>query len=229
MSVALSQEVRPYGSIGILYEDEDYVVFDKPPGLLVIPTPKKENNTLIHRVNEGLGQEGFRLHPCHRLDRETSGAIVFAKGKKNQQQMMELFHKRAVQKKYLAFIHGRLPRPRGELKGAIRDFEKKKFHKNLHAKFALTRYNVVQVKHHYCVVEVYPVTGRTNQIRIQFSEAGFPLVGERKYAFAKDFTLKFRRVALHASELQFLHPVNHKKIHIVSPLAADMKNFITTH
>ena len=224
-------EGPPYGSINVLYEDEAYVVFDKPPGLLVIPTPHQETNTLADLVNRAcaLRGENFRLHPCHRLDRETSGAIIFAKGKKNQQLLMELFHRRAVSKKYLAFVHGRLPKPRGEFRSAIRGFEERKFHKNPHAKLAITRYNVVQVKKRFSVVEVFPMTGRTNQIRIQFSEAGFPLVGERKYAFAKDFVLKFRRAALHASDVQFTHPLNRKKMHIVSPLPADMKNFLGTH
>ena len=214
--------------IEILYEDGCYVIFNKPAGLLVIPSPKKEKNTLVSLVNSRYAPSGdsFRLHPCHRLDRETSGVIVFAKGKKNQQLMMDLFKRRTVKKKYIAFAQGRLKMGRGELRSPVRDFDQKRFTKNPHAQWAVTRFNVIEARKYFSIIEAYPITGRTNQIRIQFSEAGFPLVGERKYAFAKDFRLKFRRIALHASEIEWVHPVSHKLIRVTSPLPADMAEFM---
>lgn len=215
--------------IKVLFEDSHFVVFDKPPGLLVIPTPKNEKHTLTELVNRDFAPAdgAYRLHPCHRLDRDTSGIIIFAKGKKNQQLMMELFHRKSIVKKYTAFVHGRLTAGQGELRSKIADFEQKKFHRHTAGKAAVTRYKVKSIKRHYTIIEVQPVTGRTNQIRIQFSEFGFPLVGERKYAFARDFALKFRRTALHAGEIGFPHPVSHKFIKIVSPLHEDMVNFMT--
>ena len=90
---------------------------------------------------------------------------------------------------------------------------------------AVTRYKIIEIRRGFTVVEVHPVTGRTNQIRIQFSEIGHPLVGERKYAFGKDFQLKFRRTALHAGSLSFKHPVFKNKIKIQSPLPEDMEQF----
>ena len=79
--------------IEILYEDDQYIVFNKPAGLLVIPTPKGEQRTLVTLVNEQFESDGhaFKLHPCHRIDRDTSGAILFAKGKQNQKLMMDQF------------------------------------------------------------------------------------------------------------------------------------------
>src|SRR3990167_6416126 len=97
-------------TIPLLYEDQYYVVFDKPPGLLVIPTPANEKRTLVNLVNLEYGDpQNCRLHPCHRLDRDTSGAIIFAKGKKNQQLMMQEFHRQRIKKKYIAFILNSLP------------------------------------------------------------------------------------------------------------------------
>ena len=215
-------------NIPVLFEDECFVAFDKPAGVLVIPSPKKEKNTLVSIVNQQYAatKDSFQLHPCHRLDRETSGVIIFAKGKKNQQAMMQLFHKHHVRKKYIAFIQGKLKSPQGEIRSEIKDFDQKKFLGHLRARLAITRYKVLQIKKKFTVVEVHPITGRTNQIRIQFSEGGFPLLGERKYAFARDFDLKFRRVALHANEVQLVHPIYHKPLTITSPLPADMQDFM---
>ena len=212
----------------ILYEDDRYVVFDKPAGLLVIPSPKKEKNTLMDLVNREAAfekKEG-RLHPCHRLDRDTSGAILFAKGKHHQQTMMDAFKQRKVQKTYIAFVHGRLKDRAGEIKSLVKDFDQRRFHRHSPAKLSITRYKVRDVKQHFSVLEISPLTGRTNQIRIQFSQIGHPLLGERKYAFGKDFALKFRRTALHAQSLQWFDPVLKKEIKVESPLPEDMKKFL---
>ena len=213
--------------IAVLYADENFMVFDKPAGILVIPAPGDTRRTLVDIVNHqyGSSQEG-KLHPCHRLDRETSGAIIFAKGKRSQQLMMDLFHRRAVVKRYVAFINGKLANRQRELRSRIRDFEQKKFQRNVAAKLSLTRYRVIEQRKGFGIVEVMPVTGRTNQIRIQFSEIGHPLVGERKYALARDYALRFRRVALHASTLEWTHPVSRKKISVTCPLPKDMEEFI---
>ena len=227
MSEGRQRHTSPSRPIKVLFEDEHYVVFDKPAGLLVIPSPK-EDNTLVHIVNSRYisPEDSFRLHPCHRLDRDTSGAIIFAKGKKKQQLMMQLFRQRAIRKKYIAFVHGKLKPQQGEMRSMIKDFHQKKFDRHSRARLAITRYRVIETRKYFSIVEASPLTGRTNQIRIQFSEAGFPLVGERKYAFARDFALRFRRVALHASTLEWLHPVMHKPIKVVSPLPEDMVEFI---
>ena len=217
--------------IPVLYEDEHFTVFDKPPGLLVIPTPRQEKKTLMSLVNEqypGSGGKG-RLHPCHRLDRGTSGAILFARGKRNQQLLMAEFKRRAVGKRYIAFVHGRLRKTKGELSGAVSGFDRRKFAPRAPALSAVTRYKVLKVKKDYTVVEVVPRTGRTNQIRIHFKQIGHPLVGEDKYAFRKDFELRFRRVALHSRELSWTHPFAKKRVTVESPLAKDMEAFIAKH
>jgi len=211
--------------IEVLYEDGQFIVFDKPAGLLVIPTPKKEKRTLVSIVNEQ-NDEAHNLHPCHRLDKETSGAIIFAKGKRHQQMMMELFKQKGVSKKYIAFVHGQLNKKSGEIKAAIRSFDQKKYHKMEIAKPALTRYEVINAGMEFSQLEVEPVTGRPNQIRIHFSQIGHPLVGDRKYAFARDYSLKFKRTALHAHRLEWINPVNHKKIQVKSVLPNDMEVFL---
>jgi len=209
----------------ILYEDDRYIAFDKPAGLLVIPSPKMEKNTLMDIVNRqsAADKKEGRFHPCHRLDRDTSGVILFAKGKNNQQTMMDAFKRHKTQKIYIAFVHGRLKDRAGEIKSFIKDFDQRRFNRHSHPKMSITRYKVLEAKKDFSVLEVSPLTGRTNQIRIQFSEIGHPLLGERKYAFGKDFVLKFRRTALHARSLKWFDPVLKKEIKVESPLPEDMK------
>ena len=214
-----------------VYEDRQYIVFNKPAGLLVIPTPKNERRTLVTIANKHFNPENqlSKLHPCHRIDRETSGVILFAKGKQHQKLMMEMFRLRQVTKTYIAFVHGKLPGQRGEFRAPVRSVQRVKYGRPKQAASAITKYKVLKIKKGFSVVEVRPVTGRTNQIRIHFSEARHPLVGDRKFAFARDYFLKFRRTALHAHSLEWAHPVTHKKIHVQSDLPKDMAEFLASN
>jgi len=206
------------------------MVFDKPAGILVIPTPAKEKWTLVSIVNGQYApkDKSWQLHPCHRLDKETSGCILFAKGKSNQQLLMQLFWDHRIKKEYIALVRGRLNRMQGTISSSVESFESHKF-KNKDKKPAITKYKVLVRKKDFSIVEVEPVTGRSNQIRIQFKQIGHPLLGERKYAFAKDFKLKFRRTALHARSLHWRDPVDRTKIDIESPMPRDMEVFIEQH
>jgi RluA family pseudouridine synthase len=212
-----------------LFEDDDFVVVDKPAGLVVIPSPKREARTLVSEINRQMRQDPQhpRVWPCHRLDRETSGAMLMAKGKKNQQRMMALFRQHAVHKTYIAFVHGRMPRGHGVFQGRVRSVDQQKHKTAAPKKPARTEYRVIRTYPRFTQVAVNLVTGRTNQIRIHFADAGVPLVGERKYAVAKHYPLKFRRVALHAFALEWLHPRTKKNIIVQSPLHHDMEAFLT--
>ena len=229
--------------IPILYEDQALVIFDKPAGVLVVPDPKGTSKPLTDIVNEQCPpNELGRLYPCHRLDRETSGAIIFARGKSNEEKMMDEFRKGIVEKKYIAFVRGKMRNMAGEIKSMIRDFHEQRYTRykkrderagratiDRSGKWAITRYKVITVKHLFSVVQVYPLTGRTNQIRIHFSEIGYPLLGERLYALGRDANIKFRRVALHASEITFKHPQTGKRMTVESELAKDMENFLNRY
>ena len=173
-------------NIPVVYEDNWLLVVNKTTGLLSVPTPKNEARTLTSILNRDAEEKGkkYRLHPCHRLDRDTCGLMIYAKGKGIQRKMMDAFRNRMVGKKYIAFVHGRLPHSEGEVSSAIE------------GRSALTKYKVLKEKRNYSVVEVIPVTGRTNQIRIHFKNLQHPLVGEDKFVFRKDFALRFKRICL---------------------------------
>lgn len=207
------------GEFGIIYEDDSILVVDKPSGMLVIPTPKNETRTLTGLLNRELDGRGIQAnaYPCHRIDRETSGIILYAKGKKAQQLMMEKFRRREIKKTYIAFAHGRLKRTSGSIDAPIE-------HKR-----SVTKYKVLEQRRGFSIVEVEPLTGRTNQIRIHFKALGHPLVGERKFAFAKDYELKFRRSALHSYRIEFVHPLTDKPLIFTSPLPDDMEKFLAAN
>jgi RluA family pseudouridine synthase len=218
----------PKIQIPVLYEDENCLAFNKPSGLLVIPTDKNEDHTLVNIVNQQYGAPGH-LYPAHRLDRDTSGVILFAKGKDCQQKLMEFFKAKQVHKTYIAFVHGRVAEPRGKIRIPIKDFHQRKFASHLPAQSALTHYEVEDYYKDFTVAKVMPITGRTNQIRIHFAKIGYPLVGEDKYAFRRDFALRFRRTALHALRLEWPQMTGSKMIKVESPLAKDMVDFLDKH
>jgi len=206
-------------NIPIIFQDEWLLVVNKPAGLLTVPTPKNESRTLTSILNQNALDKNlkYRLHPCHRLDRDTSGLLIYAKGKAVAQKMIDAFRDRLVGKKYIAFVHGKLPQLQGTINSAIE------------GKTALTKYRVIQEKSNYSVVEVSPVTGRTNQIRIHFKNIQHPLVGEDKFAYRKDFVLRFKRVCLEAKELNFKHPITGKDLKISLDLAPELKDFLFKH
>ena len=215
----------PKIQIPVLYEDENCLVFNKPSGLLVIPTDKNEDHTLVNIVNQKQAAGGH-LYPAHRLDRDTTGVILFAKGKDNQQKLMQFFKEKEVHKTYIAFVHGRVTEPRGKIRIPIKDFNQRKFAPHLPAQSALTHYEVEDYYKDFTVVKVMPITGRTNQIRIHFTKIGHPLVGEDKYAFRRDFVLRFRRTALHALRLEWPQMTGNGMIIVEAPLAKDMADFL---
>jgi 23S rRNA pseudouridine1911/1915/1917 synthase len=203
-------------NIPVVYEDNWLLVLDKPSGLLVIPAANHQSRTLNSILNDNLKERGllYRLHPCHRLDRETSGLIIYAKGKSAQQKMMLEFKSRRVRKTYVVFAQGLITRNQGEIKNPIEGLP------------ALTRYRVIERKNSFSVVQVMPLTGRTNQIRIHFKLIGHPIVGETKYAFRKDFKLRAKRLCLHAARLGFQHPFTAESISLEAKLPSDMQDFL---
>jgi 23S rRNA pseudouridine1911/1915/1917 synthase len=201
----------------IVFEDEFIVIVNKQPGVLTVPTPKNEKYTLTNLLNEEFKKRGssVKILPCHRLDRDTSGLIIYAKGRDVQDKVMEEFKKGKVKKTYIAFVQGKISRREGTIGYPIE------------GKPAITQYKVLKKDMRgFSVIELHTLTGRTNQVRLHFKMIGHPLLGERKFAFGKDYALKFRRVALHATRLLFTHPVSKKILDFTSDLPKDMEDFL---
>jgi len=191
----------------IIFEDDCIIVINKVAKLLVQPSPRNEKVTLTSLLEEKQKQKIF---PCHRLDRETTGLLIYAKTSRIQQAIMNQFRKGRVKKKYIALVKDKLKRKKGLLENYIVDREGK-----LHGEkreLAKTAYRVLRQFNNFSLLELKPLTGRTNQLRIQLAKIGNPILGERKYAFGRDFKVKFKRLALHAFYLSFIHPLSLKRV-----------------
>ena len=205
--------------IKIVFEDEWILVVNKPPGLLTIPAPAGRFKTLTEILNQDLKDNKIehRLHPCHRLDRQTSGLVIYAKGKSIQKKLMQEFKQHKVKKIYLAFVHGKLTPSQGSIKNRI------------NGQSALTQYRVLRWCSNFTLVKIKPVTGRKNQIRIHFRQINHPVVGEDKFAFRKDYKLRCKRLCLHAKSLEFSHPISKKKIFLNSDIPEELVSFLEKH
>jgi 23S rRNA pseudouridine1911/1915/1917 synthase len=215
--------------ISILYEDKTIVVLNKPSGCLSVPAEGHKTRDLWSMLNQEMAKRvnPVKVFPCHRLDKDTSGVIIFAKGKNNQQLVMNEFRRKTIYKTYIAFVQGSIKKKRGVIKGYLKGAWP--YRKDAKSKLAITKYELLQRTKDFSVLKLVPLTGRTNQIRIQFRKFGHPLVGERRFAFAREWKVKFNRVALHSLAVELMHPSLRKRLRYQAPLPADMKKFLHKH
>ncbi|MFA6281910.1 MAG: RluA family pseudouridine synthase [Candidatus Omnitrophota bacterium] len=206
----------------IIFQDEYIVILEKIAKILILPSPKKEKYTLTSLLSEKLK---IPVYPCHRLDRETTGLVIYAKNRDVERKIMDQFRDGRVKKGYLAFIRGHLKNKKGILSGYIIDKEGQKFGEK--PKKAKTLYRIIREFSNYSLIDLMPLTGRTNQLRIQLANVGNPILGERKYAFGRDFKVNAKRLALHAYFLNFAHPITGKKLLFRLDLPQDMKAFLS--
>jgi 23S rRNA pseudouridine1911/1915/1917 synthase len=214
--IFLFMETKPFE---VIFEDDYLIAVDKRSGLLVVPTPKKEKYTLNSLIDIYLKEKNEKAFACHRLDRDTSGIILYAKDKNTQGAIMGQFRNQTVGKRYLAIVQGRVIKYRGIIKGYIKP-------KGKPPKFAITKYKVLKRFKKFSLLEVEPKTGRNNQIRIHLEQIGHPIVGERKYAIAKDWPIKFKRLCLHSCLLEFRHPVSKDLVRLSRDVPKDLREFL---
>ena len=203
----------------ILYEDRDLIVIDKPAGLLTTHTRAKETNTaeewLNDYVRKGQHRSRLRVWLVHRLDRETSGLLMFAKSEAVADYFRSDWNS-LTEKTYIARVEGELADEGGVFESYLRDDERTmKVHSVADpqlGKFARTEWRRISVERGTTLVEVQLKTGRKNQIRVHFSEAGHPVVGDVKYGAKRS-----RQLCLRAVRLKFLHPHTKKWMEVSAP------------
>lgn len=202
-----------------LYEDEHLLVVDKPAGIASVPSPGVRGASLAEQVARV--RPGAR--PAHRLDLETSGAILFARSERVLEALIELFRERRVEKRYLALVRGTPRPPEGEVRLPIARADKRAV-VAARGQPALTRYRVLRQLGAASLVEARPETGRYNQVRLHLAAIGHPLLGDRKYGLGRGDPVRLRRTALHAAGLRLPHPVQRGRVvEVESPLAADLE------
>ncbi len=244
----IAAEAQPQDiPLDIVYEDTDLVVVDKPAGLVVHPAAGNPDGTLVnallhHCSRDGKGQLsgiGGVARPgiVHRIDKDTSGLLVIAKNDAAHEGLARQFKDHSIARRYLAIVSGHPAPPGGTVDTWIgrseRDRKKMAVQHEGRGKHAVTHYSTKELLAHSALVECRLETGRTHQVRVHMSHIGHPLLGDPVYGRAKGkfsdvlAKLSFRRQALHAASLGFIHPIKGEKLHFESPLPADMQELLS--
>jgi 23S rRNA pseudouridine1911/1915/1917 synthase len=194
-------------SLGLVHEDEHLVVVDKPAGLLTIATDAERARTVYRLLGDWVrARGGGRIFIVHRLDRETSGLLVFAKSLAVKRALQAQFHARTPERLYVARVEGVVREPQGTLTSSLvqdRTLRVRTARDGRRGKEAITRYRVLGRSPGATLLELALVTGRRGQIRAQLAALGHPIVGDRAYGSRRD---PLQRVCLHATRLGFVHP-----------------------
>lgn len=197
----------------IVFEDENIIAVNKPSGLLTIATEKEKERTLYHIVREYLvSKDKFaRIFILHRLDKDTSGIVVFAKNEKVKNQLQENWNEYVKLREYVAVVHGKLKDDSGRIVQKLLETKTNLVYvsKSNDGKEAITNYKVIKENENYSLVSIFIETGRKNQIRVAFQSLKHPIVGDKKYGVKGD---KETRLYLHANRLKLYHPVLKKDI-----------------
>jgi 23S rRNA pseudouridine1911/1915/1917 synthase len=218
------------GDLRILFEDESVIVLDKPPGLLAVPLERREGaDSVVDQLVVHLRPQGKRKPlVVHRIDRDTSGLVVFAKTTAAQNALRAQFKRHSVERVYRAVVYGHPQPPSGTWRDRLVWDQKALIQKETHprdpkGKDAVCRYETLEKFAKTSLIEVRLETGKRNQIRLQARLRGHTLVGEKRYVYGPDELrpIAFSRQALHAFSLEFTHPATGKSMRFEAPLPKD--------
>ncbi len=225
----LEPEAIPFG---VLYEDDDLLVIDKPAGLAVHPAPGHPGHTLVNGILAYLSvppDTGDALRPgiVHRLDKDTSGVMLVAKNRPAHASLSRQFKSREVSKVYLALVRGRLSPERGVIEAAIgrdpRNRKRMAVVADDRGRAAKTRYRVIRYAGNHSLLEIMTETGRTHQIRVHLAAIGHPVVGDATYGPKPTASsAPAPRQFLHARRLGFRLPSSGEYVEFESDLPADL-------
>ncbi len=221
----MSEREKPFV---VLFEDAHVVAVDKPAGLLAVPMTSGGGKNVADLVRRAYGG-ATPVVPVHRIDRDTSGVMLFARTPQAEERLLAAFRERAVEKRY-RLLSNHVPNPK---KGTRQSFIVDRGNTATSSprpvaggRTAITQYEVLEEFRDAAHVEAMPLTGRFNQIRLHFADLHCPLIGERKYAVASRCPFRWSRPLLHAHALTFPHPASGKRVTVTSPLPADFEEFL---
>jgi len=209
---------RPPLGMRIIHEDDDILVVDKPSGLLTMGTGMDKTRTayfiLTDYVRKGYAKSRKRIFIVHRLDREASGILVFAKNIKAKLHLQKEWDK--TEKKYLTVVHGRLKKKKGTISTYLAENKAHVVYSTPDTekgKLSYTAYKILKETNAFSLLEVDLLTGRKHQIRVHFAEIGHPIVGDRKYGKSNEGN---PHLALHAKSISFKHPSSGKLLTFIT-------------
>ena len=220
--------------LDVIYEDNDIIVINKPKGMVVHPANGNPDGTLVNAImkicKESLSGIGGEIRPgiVHRLDKDTSGAIIVAKNDKAHINLSEQLKNHEVKKTYLALVRGIIKENEATINMPIARSKKdrKKMDVDKDGKEAITHFKVLgRFKNKYTLLQINLETGRTHQIRVHLSHIGYPIIGDEVYSNGKN-EWNVKGQCLHAWKLEFLHPTTGKKISLEAEIPEYLKNII---
>lgn len=200
--------------VKILYEDDDLIVVNKTAGLLTIATGKDQQPTAYRELNSYVRRQnsGNRIFIVHRLDRDTSGVMVFAKNESTKLKLQENWKQVVEERTYIALVEGEVKQTKGTITSWLKETKTHQMYVSKSpngAKQAILHYERIQTNRQFSLLAVQLETGRKNQIRVQLAHIGHPIVGDKKY-FSKSNILG--RLGLHAKVLAFTHPTTKEQL-----------------
>lgn len=230
VKVNLSREFRVFYNrrLKLVYEDDDIIVVNKGYGLLSMGTDKIKDGTAYSILRDYLKWKDPRnkIFIVHRLDRDTSGLMVFAKSVEAKERLQHNWNNMVLSRKYLAVVEGNPDPEEGEVRSYLAEnsrFEVYSTNNPEEGQLAMTRYKTLRSRNGFSLMEVSLDTGRKNQIRVHMKDLGHPITGDRRYG-AKSSPI--HRMALHAQTLRFVHPITRKDMNFSTPIPASFAKLV---
>ena len=201
-------------AIKIVYEDHDIIVVDKPAGLLSVATESEKRATAYSMLSDHVKKQDrtHKIFIVHRLDRETSGLMVFAKNEEVKHQLQDSWDDAVTGRSYIAVVEGRVTEPEGMITSYLYEDKNFKMHslqKPGKGQKAITRFTTLKAGKTWSLLKIDLETGRKNQIRVHMQEMGHCVAGDKKYGAVGN---PLKRLGLHAQNLSFIHPVSKKEM-----------------
>ena len=218
-------EKKPRVKINIVYEDNDILVINKPNGLLTIESDHEKTDTAYKLVLEYMSQKDkhARCFQVHRLDKETSGLLLFAKTYELKELLSKNWNTLVKERGYVAVVEGKMPKKEDQIINWLKETDTHLMYnsnKNGDGLKAITNYKVVKETQKYSLLNVTIETGRKNQIRVAMADLGHPVVGDDKYGTPSD---PLKRLGLHAATLKFKHPITKEIMYFKAETPAAFK------
>ena len=215
-------------NIEVLYEDDEFLVVNKKANLLTVSTDKEKNRTLFHQVYSYVKDlnKNNKVFIVHRLDKETSGIVLFAKNEKIKELLQEKWNDLVTLRQYQAIVSGCPLKKEGEIKIYLTDNKENIVYKTNNrelGKLAITKYKTIKTNDNYSLLNIEILTGRKNKIRVSMLELDTPIVGDKKYKSKED---PCKRLMLHATKLEFIHPISKKKYKFESPVPKEFNQLM---
>lgn len=213
--------------LNILYEDDYYLIINKEPNIPVHPSASHYTDSLSNGVKNYFDKNGIhkKIRPVNRLDKNTSGIVVFAKNEYIQECLIRQMSDQTFEKIYIALLEGNLTNKFGIINAPIARKENSIIERciNNSGEKAITHYRLIENRNNFCIVEFKLETGRTHQIRVHSAYMGHPIVGDTLYG---NYNSQINRQALHAYKIKFIHPITKKAVEYISDIPSDMKKLI---